>query len=56
MTALKKRFKQKIATIRRKGKTSEKTKTLEEEEAKKREDDARRLAHEVESWLKNEEE
>ena len=27
-----------------KGKTSEKTKTLEEEEAKKREEDARRLS------------
>ena len=39
-----------------KGKTSEKTKTLEEEEAKNRQEDARRLAHEVDSWLKNEEE
>ena len=38
----------------RNGKTSEKTKTLEEEEAKKREEDARRLAKEAESWLKNE--
>ena len=37
-----------------KGKTSKKTKTLEEEEAKKREEDARRLAQEVERWLKNE--
>ena len=39
-----------------KGKISEKTKTLEEEEAKKREEDARRLSQEAESWLKNEEE
>ena len=39
ITALKKRFKQKITTMGGKGKTSEKTKTLEEEEAKKREED-----------------
>ena len=56
ITALKKRFKQKITTMGEKGKTSEKDKKLEEEEAKKREEDARRLAQEAESWLKNEEE
>ena len=56
ITALKKRFKQKITTMGGKGKNSEKTKILEEEEAKKREEDARRLAQEAESWLKNEEE
>ena len=39
-----------------KGKTSEKTKTLEKEESKKREEDARRLVQEAEGWLKNEEE
>ena len=39
-----------------KGKTLEKTKTLEEKEAKKREEDARRLAQKAQSWLKNEEE
>ena len=39
-----------------KGKTLEKTKTLGEEEAEKREEDARRLTQEAESWLKNEEE
>ena len=54
ITTLKKRFKQKITTMGGKGKTSEKTKTLEEEEAKKREEDARILAQEEESWLKNE--
>ena len=37
-----------------KGKTAQKK--AEEEEAKKREEDARRLAQEVESWLKTEEE
>ena len=55
ITALKKRFKQKITTMGGKGKTSEKTKTLEEEEVKKREEDARILAKEAASWLKNEE-
>ena len=38
-----------------KGKNSEKYR-LEEEEAKKREEDARRLAQEAENWLKIEEE
>ena len=56
MTTLKKRFKQKITTMGEKGKIAEKTKTLEEEEAKKRQEDARRLAKEAESWLKSEEE
>ena len=56
MTALKKRFKQKITAVGRKGKTVQKTKTNEEEEARKREEDARRLAQEAKSWLKNEEE
>ena len=54
MTTLKKRFKQKITTVDRKGKTVQKTKIVEEEEARKREEDARRLAQEAESWLKNE--
>ena len=39
-----------------KGKTSEKTKTSDQEESKKREEDARMLAQEAEVWLKNEEE
>ena len=56
MTALKKRFKQKITTMGGKGKTLEKAKKLEEEEAKKREEDVRRLAQEVENWLRIEEE
>ena len=37
MTALKKRFKHKITTVGRKGKTVQKTKTTKEEEARKRE-------------------
>ena len=41
MTALKKRFKQKITIVGGKGKTAQKK--FEEEEAKKREEDARRL-------------
>ena len=44
ITSLKNRFKQKITTMGGKGKTLEKTNTLEEEEAKKREEDARRIA------------
>ena len=35
-----------------KGKTAQRTNTAEEEEAKKREEDARRLAQEAESWIK----
>ena len=35
-----------------KGKTSKKAKKLEDEEANKREEDARILAQEAESWLK----
>ena len=54
MTALKKRFKQKITIVGRKGKTTQKK--VEEEEAKNREEDARRLAQEAENWLKNKEE
>ena len=42
MTALKKRFKQKITIVGGKGKTAQKT--VEEAEARKREEDARRLA------------
>ena len=42
MTALKRRFKQKITIVGGKGKTAQKK--AEEEEAKKREEDARRLA------------
>ena len=56
MTALKKRFKQKITIVGRKGKTAQKTKTAEEEEARKREEDSRRLAQEAKSWMKKEEE
>ena len=44
---LKKRFKQKITTMGGKGKTSEKAKNLEEEEAKEREEDASRLVQEA---------
>ena len=43
MTALRKRFKQKIATVGGKGKATEKAKKLEEEQAKKREEYASRL-------------
>ena len=50
---MKKRFKQKITILGGKGKTA--LKKAEEEEAKKSEEDARRLAQEAESWLKNEE-
>ena len=56
ITALKKRFKQKITNIYGKGKNLEKARKLEEEEAKKREEGARRLVQEAEIWLKNEEE
>ena len=56
ITALKKRFKQKITTAGGKGKTAKKTKNIEEEEAKKREEDASRLVQEVENWLRIEEE
>ena len=54
MIALKKRFKQKITIVGGKGKTTQKK--AEGEEAKKREEDARRLAQEAESWLNNEDE
>ena len=47
ITALKKRFKQKITTMGGKDKTLEKAKKLEEEEAKKREEDGRRLVQET---------
>ena len=56
MTAPRKRFKQNIATMGGKGKVAEKAKKLEEEEAKKREEDAVRLVQEVENWLRIEEE
>ena len=49
MTYLKKRFKQKIATIGGKGKTVEKQKRKEEEEAKKRQEEANRLVHVAEN-------
>ena len=52
MIALKKRFKQKITIVGGKGKTTKKV--AEEEEARKREEDARRLVQEVEGWLKHE--
>ena len=48
MTYLKKRFKQKIATIGGKGKTVEKQKR-KEEEVKKRQEEANRLVQEVEN-------
>ena len=54
MTALKRRFKQKLTVKGGKGQTAQKKD--EEEEAKKREEDARRLAQEAESWINNEEE
>ena len=38
------------------GKRKNTQKKAKEEESKKREEDVRRLAQEVESWLKNEEE
>ena len=47
MTALRKRFKQKIETVGGKGKAMEKLKRQEEEEAKKREEEANRLAQEA---------
>ena len=43
MTALRKRFKKKIAIVGGKGKAKEKLKRKEEEEAKKREEEASRL-------------
>ena len=49
MTALRKRFKQKIATVGGKGKATEKAKKLEEEQAKKREEDAIILVQEAEN-------
>ena len=53
MTALKKRFKQKITIMGGKGKTTQKK--AEEEEDKNREEDSRRLSQEAKSLLKNEE-
>ena len=48
MTALRRRFKQKITTVGRKGKVAEQLKKQEEEVAKKREEEAHRLAREAE--------
>ena len=56
ITTLKKRFKQKIATVGGNGKAAKKAKKLEEEQAKKREEDASRFIQEAENWLKIEEE
>ena len=56
MTALRKRLKQKIATVGGKGKAAEKLKRQEEEEAKKREEEANRIVQEAENWLRIEEE
>ena len=56
MTALRKRFKQKIATVGGKGKLIEKKKRKEEEEAKKRQEEANRTVQEAENWMRTEEE
>ena len=56
MTTLRRRFKQKIATVGGKGKLAEKQKRQEEEEAKKRQEEANRLVQEVENWLRTKEE
>ena len=53
MTALTRRFKKNITTKGGKGKDEQKK--VEEEEARKRDEDARILAQEAESWLKGEE-
>ena len=54
ITALKRRFKKKITT--KGGKGQDEQKKAEEEEARKRDEYARRLAQEVESCLRSEEE
>ena len=54
ITALKRRFKKKITT--KGGKGQDEQEKEEEEETRKRNEDARRLAQDVESWLKGEEE
>ena len=54
MTALKRRFKKKITTKGGKGQT--KQKKSDEEEVRKREQDAMRLVQEAESFLKSEKE
>ena len=51
MTALRKRFKHKIATVGGKGKAAEKIKRQEEAAAKKWKEEAHRLAQEEENWL-----
>ena len=56
MAALRKRFKQKIATIGGKGKIVEKQKKKEEEEARKREVEAIKIVQEVGNWIIIEEE
>ena len=53
MTALRRRFKNKITTKGGKGQDDQAKE--EEEETRKRNGDARRLAQEAESWLKGEE-
>ena len=56
LTALRKRFKQNIATMGGKDKAVKKLKRKEEEEAKKREEEANRLVQEAKNWLRIEEE
>ena len=56
MTALRKRFKQKIATMGWKVKAVDKLKRKEEDAAKKRQEEPHSLAQEVENWLRAEEE
>ena len=51
MTALRKRFKQKIATMGVKVKAVYKLKRQEEDAAKRRKEEAHRLVQEVENWL-----
>ena len=56
MTALRRRFKQKITMVDGKGKDIVQQKKQEEEASKKRQEEAHRLVQEVEEWLRGEEE
>ena len=56
MTTLRKRFKQKTATVGGKGKAVDKQKRKEEEEAKKRQEEAKKLVQEAKNWLRTKEE
>ena len=51
MTALRRRFKQKINIVGGKGKDAKQLKRKEEQETKKRQEEAHRLAQEEEDWL-----